>query len=151
MDSAIIWFVVGAALILSEFALPGIILVFFGVAAWLVALLDWLGVLEGLPLQLLSFTGLSITLIITLRRFCMRTLTGYSSDASSGESAMDEFLGREVTVLEDFAGAGSHGKVEFKGAAWNAVSAASFEKGETAIIASRDGLKLNITRKGQEP
>ena len=33
MDSAIIWFIVGAALILSEFALPGIILVFFGAAA----------------------------------------------------------------------------------------------------------------------
>ena len=148
MDSAIIWFIVGAALILSEFALPGIILVFFGVAAWMIALLDWAGLVEALPVQLIVYTILSIALIVGLRRLCMRSLTGFSKDVSSGDSAMNEFIGHEVRVLETFEAAGAQGKVEFKGADWNAVSDAAFAEGDTAVIASRDGLKLNITKKG---
>ena len=44
MDSATIWFLIGLGLVLAEFAVPGVILVFLGVAAWIVALLDWAGV-----------------------------------------------------------------------------------------------------------
>ena len=49
---------------------------------------------------------------------CMRTLMGHSRDSASGEDAMNEFVGKEVAVLENFEGAGSHGKVEFRGATW---------------------------------
>ena len=38
-------------LIIAEFAIPGVILVFLGVAAWIVALLDWCGV-ESFTVQL---------------------------------------------------------------------------------------------------
>ncbi len=44
MDSAIIWFLIGLGLVVAEFAIPGVILVFIGVAAWVVAVLDWAGV-----------------------------------------------------------------------------------------------------------
>ena len=148
MDPAIIWFIVGAILVLSEFALPGIILVFFGVAAWIVALLSWLGLVETLAMQLIVFTVLSLALLLGLRRICMRSFMGHNRDGASGESAMDEFTGKQVTVLEAFESAGAHGKVEFKGASWSAVSDAPFAKDDLAVIASRDGLTLNITKKG---
>ena len=112
------------------------------------ALFDWLGLVETLPVQLIVHTALSLALIIGLRRICMRSLTGHSRDSATGDSVMDEFLGHEVTVLESFEGAGAEGKIEFKGATWNAISDSAFTEGDKAVIASRDRLKLNITKKG---
>lgn len=148
MDPAIIWFIVGAILVLSEFVLPGIILVFFGVAAWIVALLAWLGIVESLAVQLIVFTVLSLALLLGLRRICMRSFMGQTTDSASGEDAMNEFVGKDAAVLEAFESAGSQGKVEFKGASWNAVSDCPLAAGDTAVIVNRDGLKLNITKKG---
>ena len=54
MDPAIIWFLIGLGLILAEFAVPGVILVFIGIAAWIVALLAWVGV-ESFSVQLWVF------------------------------------------------------------------------------------------------
>lgn len=148
MDPAIIWFIVGAILVLSEFALPGIILVFFGMAAWIVALLSWLGLVETLAVQLIVFTVLSLVLLLGLRRLCMRSFMGQTADSVSGESAMNEFIGKDADVLEGFEAAGSQGKVEFKGATWNAVSDSPLAIGDTAVITGRDGLKLKISKKG---
>ncbi|MBW1855703.1 MAG: hypothetical protein JRJ00_13650 [Deltaproteobacteria bacterium] len=37
-----VWFVLGLILALSEFAVPGVILIFFGVGAWIVAATTYL-------------------------------------------------------------------------------------------------------------
>ena len=68
MDPAIIWFLIGLGLIIAELAVPGIILVFFGIAAWVVAILDWCGV-ESLSVQLWIFGITSLLLVFVLRRF----------------------------------------------------------------------------------
>jgi len=45
-EALTIWFIAGLVLILLEFVVPGVILVFFGAGAWVVALGMWLGVIE---------------------------------------------------------------------------------------------------------
>ncbi|MAE69408.1 MAG: hypothetical protein CME06_02940 [Gemmatimonadetes bacterium] len=54
-DLALLWFVVGLALALAEMAAPGVILIFFGLGAWVVALTTWIGLTPGLQSQLLLF------------------------------------------------------------------------------------------------
>jgi membrane protein implicated in regulation of membrane protease activity len=63
MDSAIVWFLIGLGLVLAELAVPGIILVFIGVAAWIVAILDWCGV-ESFSIQLWVFGLVSVGLLV---------------------------------------------------------------------------------------
>ena len=46
-NPVLIWFLIGLALVLSEFMLPGIILVFFGLGAWAVCLTTWMGLTGG--------------------------------------------------------------------------------------------------------
>ena len=52
----IIWFVIGFVLILVEFAIPGLIVIFFGLGAWVVSFTCWLELTTTLQAQMAVFT-----------------------------------------------------------------------------------------------
>lgn len=144
MDSAIIWFLIGLGLIMAEFAVPGIILVFIGAAAWVVALLDWMGV-DSLNVQLWVFGLVSIGLVVFARRYVKSWFTGKES---SGASDLDEeFVGQVVMVVKAIAD-GREGLVELKGAQWKAVSESDFKEGDRAEVVERDNLTLKVVPHG---
>ena len=146
MDPWIIWFVVGLGLIMSEFFVPGIILVFFGLAAWLVAGLSFIGLTTSTPLQLVVFAAASLLLTGAFRRLLMHRLHGGQSALPGGSDQEDEFAGKAVKVLTDFEGPGAMGKVEFKGAEWKARAEEELHPDDAAEIVSVDGITLNIRR-----
>lgn len=119
-DPQLIWFLSGLALVLAEFALPGVILVFFGMGAWTAMITTWLGLTGSLTTQLLVFGISSVLYLVLLRRWFQSRLTGFEAGRQDPAHNLDEFTGREVKVLEAIAGDGLPGKVEFKGAAWTA-------------------------------
>lgn len=143
-DPDVIWFLVGVFLILSEFALPGVILVFVGLGAWLAAATSWLGWTPSLGSQMTVFSIGSVVLLLTLRRLFKPWFTGISS-SSAHPGDLDEFVGRRVTVVSPVK-PGSRGRVEFKGANWIAESNVPFEAGEPAEISRMDGLCLHIRK-----
>lgn len=145
---AIIWFVCGVVLILSEFFLPGIILVFFGMAAVVVSLLTWGGMLQSFAGQLTIFAVASLVLLFALRRFFKEWFVGRNADVAHGEGELDrdEFRGREVRVVEAIA-AGGYGKVELKGANWKATCEQALEAGALAEVVKRDGLTFHVRAK----
>ena len=53
-DPSLIWFIIGLALFLMELAIPGLVLMFFGMGAWLVAVLCLIFNI-GLDVQLIIF------------------------------------------------------------------------------------------------
>ncbi len=140
MDSAIIWFLIGLGLVLAELAVPGVILVFIGVAAWVVALLDWVGV-DSFSIQLWVFGLTSLGLVVFARRF----VRGWFSGKESSESGDldEEFVGKVVTVVKAI-GKGGFGLVELKGAQWKAISETSLSEGDLAEVVSRDNLTLEV-------
>ena len=142
---AIIWFVCGLVLILSEFFLPGIILVFFGLAAVVVSILTWAGLLSSFTGQLVVFAVLSLVLLFGLRKFFKDWFVGRSEDVVHGEGEIDrdEFRGREVQVVESIA-AGGYGKVELKGANWKATSEEDLQEGTLAEVVRREGLTFHV-------
>lgn len=142
----IIWFAVAVALVLLELALPGVILVFFGLGAGLTSFALWLGLIHTLDAQLLLFSASSLVLLVTLRRWARNRFTGYVPDASSGAANFDDFTGGSATAVEDLA-PGRAGPVEFRGTRWTAVSDTFIPRGEVARIARRDGITLHVTRK----
>jgi len=139
---SMIWFVVGLVLILSEFAMPGIILIFLGLGAWLAAFTAWMEWTPTLASQMTVFTIGSLVFLTGLRRFFTEWFMGLSKNGDARD-AEEEFAGKEVKVISPIA-CGRDGKVEFKGASWNARSDDSLEPGSIAIIVSRDGLSLTV-------
>ncbi|MEM9015974.1 MAG: NfeD family protein [Verrucomicrobiota bacterium] len=141
MDSAIIWFLIGLGLVLAELAVPGVILVFIGVAAWVVAILDWAGV-DSFSVQLWTFGLVSLGLVVFARRFVK---SWFSGKQSGGDSDLDEeFVGKLVTVVQPIQG-GGFGLVELKGAQWKATAETDLAEGDTAEVLSRDNLTLKVT------
>jgi membrane protein implicated in regulation of membrane protease activity len=142
-DPPLIWFLVGLGLILLEFVIPGAIIVFFGVGAWIAALFSWLGVTSSLAWQLIIFSVSSVLLLLLLRRRLRAQFLGHSSGEQDLNDNLDEFVGHVVTVTDSIR-AGAPGRVEFKGASWEARSEYSFQPGDRAVITDRDGIQILI-------
>ena len=142
-----IWFLLGLILVLSEFAVPGVILVFFGVGAWVVATSTYFGITGSLESQVLLFSITSIALLIFLRKWIKGKFYGHVSDEQDLTQNLNEFIGKEVLVKNDVIPGEPGGKVEFKGADWSAVSDEYIQNGKLATITERNGLTLKIKEK----
>jgi inner membrane protein len=146
-DPATIWFLAGLALVLLEFAAPGVVLVFIGMGAWVAAAAVKLGLAESLGAQMAWFWASSVVLLAGLRRVFKSWFAGFATKRDT-KSNLDEFTGQEVVVIQAVRGQG-RGLVEFKGANWSARragGAAEFEAGERARVAGVDGLCLVIEK-----
>lgn len=141
LDAKTIWLLVGVALILLEFVAPGVVIVFFGIGAIITALTTWLDLTPGLGSQMLVFGLSSVVLLFGLRRFVKKWFVGTSSNPNGSD---DDFIGREARVISSLPGHGGPGKVEIKGANWNARSEEAVPAGETVIIERREGLTFHV-------
>ena len=139
----VIWFIIGLALFLLELVLPGFVIFFFGVGAWVTALLCLIAN-PGLNLQAIVFAVTSILSLVALRKIIQKKFF-YTKDELS-KDVEDEFSGREAIAMTDF-GPGENGKVEFKGTQWKAESVSSIREGDRVIIKEKDSFKLIVEPK----
>lgn len=131
-------------MVLAEFFLPGIILIFLGLGAWVTSFACWMGWVESSSAQTALFAASSVVLLIGLRRIFKGWLMGRSMDGTA-EVDLEEFLGKRARALESIAADGV-GKVEFKGVHWSAHSQDDVPSGGTVVITGRDGLALRVRR-----
>jgi len=141
-DPVLIWFLAGVALMLLELALPSLILIFFGIAAWVVSLASYLKLVDGISGQCILFSIATILSLLILRKYVKNWFVGESKD-EVGELST-EFIGKVVKVTQAIPGGAERGKVELKGADWNARSATSHEVGSMVKVIDRDGLMLTV-------
>ena len=137
----LIWFLVGLGLLLLELVLPGLVVIFFGIGAWITALACLIFPLEGqLAIQLLIFLVSSILGLVLLRK----TLKKRFFDKKDQElvDQLEEFIGKKAKALEDFSD--GTGKVEFKGTQWTARSEDRVSKGQWVIIKAKESLTLEV-------
>jgi membrane protein implicated in regulation of membrane protease activity len=134
----VLWFLFGSLLIIVELALPGILLVFFGVGAWVTALTTWIGLTPGLPAQNIVFCSCSLVLLFLLRNRLKTIFVGNTTN----DKIEDEYTGKEVLALSDISD--SHGKVEIKGTEWNARSESLIPSASLVIVERREGLTLHV-------
>ena len=139
----LVWFIIGLVLFLLELVLPGFVIFFFGVGAWVTALLCLIAN-PGINLQAIVFAVTSVLSLVLLRKMIQRRFF-YSKDELS-KDVEDEFTGREAVATMDFK-PGHTGKVEFKGTTWKAESTESIVKGQTVIIKSKENFKLFVEPK----
>ncbi len=133
----IIWLIAGILLLLLEFAVPGILIVFFGFGALITALLTFLTGM-GIGFQLLSFTFFSLLFLVLLRKKFMKILTG-----STQIDPDEEFIGRKGVAETDIK-TSETGRVFFRGTRWDAISDTPVSKGQRVTILNKDGLTLIV-------
>jgi membrane protein implicated in regulation of membrane protease activity len=145
-NPTVIWLIIGLLLVFAEFAAPGVILIFFGAGAWVVAITTYFGFTPSLESQLLSFAAASILLLVTLRRRISGSLHGHVSNVQDPGKNLDEFSGKTVVVLKDVGPGRADGLVEFKGSSWKAVSDEHIAREKVAVISDIEGITLKIRR-----
>jgi membrane-bound ClpP family serine protease len=146
-NPALLWFLLGLALILLEFVVPGVILVFFGIGAWAAAVTTYFGLTASFQSQLLVFAVASVLLLVVLRKWIKGKFYGHVANVQDQTQNLDEFSGHSVAVLQDVIPDKMEGVVEFKGARWRADSDEHIKKGEIAIITGVDGIILKVRKK----
>jgi len=137
-----IWIIIGILCIILEFFLPGAVIVFLGISAIVVGLLLKIGLPTAGGLPFLVFMVLSAAQIIFLRRWVKNWFTGRSMN--SEDASMEEFVGKEATVVKGFENNSTKGTVMFKGANWNAVSETALKAGDEVIIEKQEGIVLYV-------
>ena len=138
-NAAVIWFIAGFVLFVLEFAIPGFILFFFAVGAWVVAILT-LFIDLSINSQLIIFMISSVLSILLFRNWVKKIILVRKH---SSEVIEDEFLGKtgkaETTIGPEY-----KGKVNFKGTTWDAASEDYIEKGENVTIVGNDSILLIV-------
>ncbi|MCK5842865.1 MAG: NfeD family protein [Candidatus Sabulitectum sp.] len=135
----LIWFSGGVILIFLEFAVPGVILVFFGVGAILTSILTWAGMLPGTTEQLIVFGVSSLTLLFGLRKYASRFFKGGST-----EERDDEYTGKLARVVTGIVPGSLEGKVFFEGSDWKADSLVSIPEGSSVRITGKNNITLIV-------
>lgn len=143
MTDAFWWAMAGIVLMLSEFAVPGLILFFFGWGALFTALVCWM--LPGLSLhwQIGLFTLFSLGSLFGLRRFLKKVFTGRSSGTGAAYDEQGLMVGARGEVTEPIE-PGRYGRVTINGAGWKAVAKAPISKGELVEAVEQQNLTLTV-------
>ena len=139
----VIWFIIGLVLLLLELVMPGFVIFFFGVGAWITALLC-LFTNPSINVQVVVFALSSVAALLIFRRMIQNKFIYSKNDKS--EAVEDEFTGKEAVAVDDF-GPDKKGKVEFKGTSWKAESESDIKAGQTVVITGKDSFKLIVEPK----
>ena len=138
------WAVAGIALMICEFAIPGLILVFFGLGALFTALLAAL-IPSSLTVQLLIFAAASLVFLFGLRRWLKSIFYGRSSAES--EDALQETLAGEEGIVSEAVAPGHAGKIRLHGTDWKAESDEALEIGQPVVVVNQKSLTLVVKSK----
>lgn len=132
------WVVGGIVLLVAEIVVPGMVLGFLGAAALLVALLLWLGVIEGLAPALTTWFIGSIVMLVALRGLFQRLMPGDTEVHSTDEDL--DAQGAVVEVAETIP-KGEKGRIRYRGTTWAATCyERTLEAGGQARLVTRDGI-----------
>lgn len=140
----ITWFILGVVFLALEMALPGFVIFFFGIGAFLTAAVTFF-----LPItlnsQLIVFLITSLANLFLLRKYIKRTFLGATFE---NDKVIDSALasrGESAEVVEAIIPP-AEGKVKYSGTTWRALSEQQIDKGQIVTIMSQDGLFMHVKK-----
>lgn len=137
----LLWFGLGVVLLLLEFANPGVVLIFFALGAWLVALLC-LTVEVSLNLQLGVFVVSSVALLLVFRSRIKGRIDRRQPTAGGG-GVFDEFVGKRALVTREIR-SDRAGRVDYRGTTWAAEAGERIPEGASVEIIEKENLTLIV-------
>lgn len=131
----LIWFFFGVGFLVSEFIVPGFILIFFTAGCWFVA-----GIIYFFPdisysIQLTIFTISSLILLFSLRRLLLSVFRGVKKKGVVVENSSKVGTIGVVTVAIPNNG---FGEVGLDGTFWRALADMPIERGQMVKVIAHD-------------
>jgi membrane protein implicated in regulation of membrane protease activity len=144
--SELFWFILGIVLFLAELIVPGFVIFFFGVGAWITALCIWIGIAPTDAIQMLIFLISSLGVLVLFRKKGRDYFLGKVSGLLGRDQFIDDIRGERAVVMRDIAPGALGGKVEFHGTLWDAAASEAIAKDTTVEILDRKDLTLIVRR-----
>lgn len=145
-----LWIVGGLVVMLLEFAIPGAIIVFFGLGAIITGILVWIGLIDSLTAQAICFVVSSVLLLVSLRRVLSRHLRGR---VQRDEEYFDvtEYAGKTARVVRRIEPGSADGRIDFEGTEWKALANEPIGEGKLVEIINKTNITYTVrpvVRKG---
>lgn len=140
------WILTGILLMIAEFIIPGIILVFFGLGALITALLSLLIPALSINWQLSIFIITSLLSLFSLRHWFKQIFTGNTKHAT-GDGMVTEGLAGEEGIVITAITPDLPGKIQLHGTTWKAKSADCIEPGTHVTVIDQKSLTLIVKSK----
>ena len=138
------WLIIGLILLILEVSAPAFVALFFGLSALLVALLCWLVGPDLRPwVACLLFVGLAVVLLLGLRGLFKKMFVGKKSPVQDGLSS--DVVGQRAVVTVRIQ-PGQSGKVELRGANWQAEATETLEPGAQVRVVKQESIRLTVER-----
>jgi len=138
----IIWFLVGLALLIIEFMLPGLIIAFFGVGAFVVGIVCLITDIS-LNAQLIIFIVASVLSLVCLRTWLKGIFMGHVKSRQDMTEDIKEFVGERAVVVEKIMPKAG-GKVELHGTNWTAEADGEIPEGTAVEVIGKENLTLKV-------
>jgi len=136
-----LWILAGFGLLVLELLTPGVFFLFFGVSAILVGSVVGAGVDMPLWGEFLTFSVLSVVLLLVFRGQVLKRLKGRPGEGQRVDRLEDEIATTQVAIP-----VGAVGKAELRGTPWSArnVGDTDLDIGVRCRVERIDGLMLCI-------
>ena len=144
LSPAFWWTIAGIILMICEFAVPGLILFFFGLGALVTALAAWMFPLS-LTAQLAVFVAASLVSLFVLRRLLKPVFTGKTTAVT--RDALSEGLVDAEGIVSEPVAPGAPGKILLNGTHWKAESDETLSEGVAVIVTGQKSLTLIVKSK----
>jgi membrane protein implicated in regulation of membrane protease activity len=139
---SLIWFLVGVAFFLLELVAPALVLLFFGIGAWVVAGL-FLVTPVPLNIQLIVFMGASLVSLALLRRWLKGVFSGYVKSRQDATQELEDLIGKHAIVKERIAPKVA-GRVELHGSDWTAQADQEIAVGTPVEVIGQTSIILKV-------
>lgn len=134
----VVWFLLGLLFFVLELMIPGLIMLFFGVGAWITSILCLTGD-YSLTTQLTVFILSSVISLAALRRYLLERYAKKDVLSDDNYDIIGQAAVAETNISED-----ERGKVTFKGASWQATSKQKIKKGDRVVITGKQSIVLEV-------
>ena len=141
----LVWFLIGVGFLIAELFAPAFVLIFFAAGSWVTALAVWL-VKMGISVQITVFTASSLLLLLTLRKYGLKTFKG-ETRGDIDDNYTQSKIGKTAVVTQTIT-PGMPGEIKCMGSFWRATADQEIVKGQSVLIASQeseDGLTFRVT------
>lgn len=141
LTNYLIWLIGGSLLVLLEFFIPGLVVIFLGGGALATSGLLYLGYIRDPWLAVTCFTLSSVLMLVTLRKMVLRF---YPSDTEKVETDEEVLIvGKRAETISTLTEHDYSGRVKYSGTTWPARSeAGEIAAGCTVEITGQDNINL---------
>lgn len=129
-----VWLIGGSTLVLLEFLIPGLVVIFLGLGALITSGLLYLGYIREAWQAIACFGVASILMLATLRKMILRFYPSLTEKVETDEEAL--IVGKRARAVSLLTPHDYSGRVKYSGTTWPARS----DGGEIA-----DGTEVEIT------